>query len=145
MRRMLLLPLLALAACGPSDPAPASRVRPPEPVVVAAPEFAPRRTPAANVVEGPIRRGPYIQAVTTSEAVVCFETSRETEGTVACDGKTLSSPGGKRHEVALKGLKPGTRYAYTVQPGGIEGSFKTAPAEGDADLFFLAWGDCRTY
>jgi predicted phosphodiesterase len=145
MLRRLLLPLLFLASCGPSDPAPASRVRTAEPVAVSVPEFAPRPVPNANVVEGPIRRGPYVQAVTTTEAVICFETPREVEGSVACDGKTLSSPSGKRHEIALKGLKPGTRYAYTVQPGGVEASFKTSPAEGDADLFFLAWGDCRTY
>jgi hypothetical protein len=31
-----------------------------------------------------------------------------------------------------------------VQPGGVTASFRTAPG-GDADLFFLAWGDCRTY
>src|SRR4051812_36489877 len=136
MLRTPLLLLMLLAACGPSDPAPASRIRTPEPVAAPVPEFAPRPAASARVVDGPLRRGPYVQAVTTTEAVVCFETSGDAEGAVACDGKTLSSPAGKRHELALKGLKPGTRYAYTVQPGGVEGSFKTAPAEGDADLFF---------
>ncbi len=134
MHRTLFL-LTLLSACGPTDPAPAKPARPvdPVPVAVAVQETAPL-----------IKRGPYIQAVTPTEAVVCFELSAEAEGNVECDGKTLTSAKGKRHEIALKELKPGTRYKYTVQPGAVEASFKTAP-EGDGDLFFLAWGDCRTY
>jgi hypothetical protein len=138
MPRTLVLLSLLLAACGRTDPGPARPARPVEPAPIVVQEPAPR------AVEGPIKRGPYIQAVTTTEAIVCFETAQEAEGKVECDGKTLTSPSGKRHEIALKGLKPGTRYKYTVQPGAVEASFKTSP-EGDADLFFLAWGDCRTY
>src|SRR6185295_16104108 len=95
-------------------------------------------------VEGPIRRGPYVQAVSATRAIVCFETVEAVEGKVACDGRTLAGPKATRHEIALEGLKPGTRYAYTIQPGKVVGSFKTSP-DADGDLFFIAWGDSRTY
>src|SRR5205814_620880 len=45
---------------------------------------------------------------------------------------------------AIRELKPGTRYSYTIQPGGVTASFKTASGE-DSDLFFIAWGDSRSY
>jgi hypothetical protein len=134
MRRSFSILFLLLAACGRTDPGPARPARPVDPPPAAVPRAA----------ETPIRRGPYVQAVTTTGAIVCFETSRETEGAVACDGKTRTSAKGTRHEIALEGLQPGTRYAYTVEPGAVVASFKTAP-EADGDLFFVAWGDCRTY
>lgn len=139
---------MLLAACGRTEAGPPPpRVVPktppsdPEPRVFAfQEEFRSRRV----AVEGPIRRGPYVQAVGTTQAVVCFETVDAVEGKVACEGKTATGPKGTRHEIALQGLKPATRYSYTIQPGGVAGSFKTSP-EGDADLFFIAWGDSRTY
>jgi len=136
-RTLVILPLI-LAACGRTDPGPARPARLPDPPPTAVRESTPR------AAASPIRRGPYVQAVTPTGAVICFETSAEAEGKVACDGKTRTSARGTRHEIALEGLKPGTRYPYTVQPGAVEASFKTAP-EGDGDLFFVAWGDCRTY
>jgi acid phosphatase type 7 len=140
--RALGLALLVLAGCKrtePPRPPPAPQVNfPASPGLdVAAPV---RRL----VLEGPIRRGPYVQAVTPTAATICFELWQVDGATVGCDGKSLESKPGLRHEVALAGLRPNTRYDYTVQPGGVKASFKTAP-EGDADLLFLAWGDCRTY
>jgi predicted phosphodiesterase len=85
-----------------------------------------------------------VQAVGTTQATVCFETVQEAEGKVTCDDKTSAGARGLRHEIELKGLNPGTRYSYTVQPGGVTGSFKTSPG-ADSDLFFIAWGDSRTY
>jgi predicted phosphodiesterase len=147
MPRALLLLLLLPAACGRSDtgtPPRGVRVPPSAPETEPRPfpqdDFKPRRL----AVEGPIRRGPYVQAVGTTQATVCFETVQEAEGKVICDGKTSAGARGLRHEIELKDLKPGTRYSYTVQPGGITGSFKTSPG-ADSDLFFIAWGDSRTY
>jgi hypothetical protein len=148
MRRAGILFLLLAASCGrPEGGAPPSRAIPkagpadPEPrPSVFQDEFRTRRL----AVEGPIRRGPYVQAVGTTQATICFETVDAVEGKVACDGRTATSPRGTRHEIALGGLKPGTRYAYTIQPGGAAAGFKTSP-DGDGDLLFLAWGDCRTY
>jgi hypothetical protein len=147
MRRAASLLLLLAISCGRSEAGSPPRVVPktttadPEPRIGAfQEEFRTRRL----AVDGPIRRGPYVQAVGTTQAVVCFETVEAVEGKVACDGKTVSGAKGTRHEIALRGLKPATRYAYAVQPGNVEGSFKTFP-EGDGDLFFIAWGDSRTY
>lgn len=149
MRRLLLGLVLLSAACGRSSSgdAPVRTAVKPAPPAAEPPGF---RTfpddlqPRRPTIEGPIRRGPYVQSVGTTEAVVCFETVEPAEGKVECDGKTVISPRAQRHEIALKGLKPGTRYPYTIQPGGASGSFKTSP-EGDSDLFFVAWGDSRTY
>jgi len=148
MRRLLLCLLAIPAACGcpgadPPPPAPVAKPAPApaEPTFKSFPEeFRPKRQP----VEGPIRRGPYVQAVGMTEAVVCFESVDPVEGKVECEGRTVTGPRGLRHELALKGLKPGTRYTYTIRPGGVSGSFKTSPGE-DGSLFFVAWGDCRTY
>jgi hypothetical protein len=148
MHRGLLLLLLLLAACGrPEGGAPPARVVPKAPPPEPEPRpfvFQEENRTRRVAVEGPIRRGPYVQAVGTTKATVCFESVDAVEGKVACDGRMAASPKGTRHEIALDGLKPGTRYSYTIQPGGIGGSFKTAP-DGDGDLVFLAWGDCRTY
>ncbi|HLY12103.1 MAG TPA: metallophosphoesterase [Planctomycetota bacterium] len=140
--RARVLGALLLAGCG-ADSAPVPPPPPrPQPGLssLREDELAARRPPP----EGPIRRGPYVQAVGSRSAVVCFELWQEAEGKVDCHGSSRRSRPGTRHEVLLEGLSPGTRYEYTVEPGGVTGSFKSSP-EGDADLFFLAWGDCRTY
>jgi predicted phosphodiesterase len=132
--------VVLLCGCGRTEappPKPPARLSTPENSLYEPP--APRPVP-----EGPIRRGPYVQAVTSTSAVICFELAEEAEGKVSWNGRTLASPIRMRHEIALTDLKPGTRIDYTVQPGGVKASFKTPP-EGDGDLFFVAWGDCRTY
>src|SRR5437879_3856373 len=73
--------------------------------------------PGRLAVEGPIRRGPYVPAVGATEATVCFESVTAVAGKVACDGRTISDAAGLRHELAIRELKPGTRYSYTIQPG----------------------------
>lgn len=103
-------------------------------------DFRTRRLP----VQGPVRRGPYVQAVGPAEATVCFETVEETAGALKCDGRTEKSPRGIRHEIVIRGLRPATRYDFTIEPGGAAGSLKTPPGE-DGELFFIVWGDSRTY
>src|SRR5438128_12474666 len=125
--------LWLLAACGRSEalPPPAR-----SPVKVPATEPEPRPYLFQDdfrgrrlAVEGPIRRGPYVQAVGATEATVCFESVEAVAGKVACDGKTISDAAGLRHEFAIRDLKPGTRYSYTIQPGGVTASFKTSSGE----------------
>src|SRR6516162_9747665 len=104
MRRAGILFLLLAASCGrPEGGAPPSRAIPkagpadPEPrPSVFQDEFRTRRL----AVEGPIRRGPYVQGVGTIQATICFETVDAVEGKVACDGRTATSPRGTRHEIA---------------------------------------------
>src|SRR5438132_12131208 len=92
-----------LAACGRSEalPPPAR-----SPVKVPATEPEPRPYLFQDDfrgrrlrVEGPIRRGPYVQAVGATQATVCFESVDAVEGKLACDGRTAASPKGTRHEI----------------------------------------------
>lgn len=131
---------LLIAGCGRTE-APVVAPVPKPPVYTPAVYEPPAPRP---VPEGPIRRGPYVQAVTSTSATICFELAEEGEGKLTIAGKTLTSPRGLRHEIPLRDLKPNLRHEYTVEPGGVTASFKTPP-EGDGDLFFVAWGDCRTY
>jgi hypothetical protein len=133
-----------VAGCGRTE---APAVPPgPKPFVPAPPSGNTLYEPPAPrpVPEGPIRRGPYVQALTSTSAIVCFELAAEGEGSLSCERRMLQSPRGIRHEIAISDLRPGTRYDYTVEPGGVKASFKTPP-DADGDLFFVAWGDCRTY
>ncbi|MBI3855250.1 MAG: metallophosphoesterase family protein [Planctomycetes bacterium] len=148
MHRALPLLLLAAVSCGrPTSDAPVppvvTRPAPPppeEPAFRFQEDYQTRRVP----VEGPIRRGPYVQAVGTDRATICFETVEEVEGKAICDGRTSTGVRGRRHAIELKDLKPGTRYSYSIEPGGFSASFKTSP-DAAGDLFFVAWGDSRTY
>jgi predicted phosphodiesterase len=137
MVRSLLVALLA-AGCSRRDP-------PPGPVPQEAPSTA-GPAPERPVVrlEGPVRRGPYVQACTTRRARVCFETFEEVEGAVQAGDRVVAGPRGRSHGLELDGLTPGTEYAYTIRPGGLEGRFRTAP-EGDAEVRFIVWGDSRTH
>ncbi|MBV8879640.1 MAG: metallophosphoesterase family protein [Planctomycetaceae bacterium] len=135
--------LLLASSCGPGEAPPQAPV--PRKML---PSEEPSKQESfllkAPAQDGPIRRGPYVQAVGTTTATICFELWQDAEGTVECDGKKRSSVPGTRHEIALTGLRPYTRYDYTVQPGEVKASFRTSPEGGD-ELSFLAWGDCRTY
>ena len=118
MHRAFLL-LLILAGCGRSEGGPPpTRVGPKVPSSEPQPrpyifqdENRARRLP----VDGPIRRGPYVQAVGTTQATICFESVDAVEGKVACDGKTATSAKGTRHEIALEGLKAALGHRRQLQ------------------------------
>jgi predicted phosphodiesterase len=133
MVRVLLAVLLA-SGCSRRDPPP--RAIPPS----AEPAF---ERPVVRL-EGPVRRGPYVQACASRRALVCFETFEEVVGAVEVEGRSVAGPKGRSHVLALEDLKPGTEHAYTISPGGLQGRFRTAP-EGDAEVRFVVWGDSRTY
>jgi acid phosphatase type 7 len=150
MPRVLPVLLVFIAACGrppsgspppPAIPKPASQAAEPPPIRAFRDDFGRARK---FVPDGPLRRGPYVQAVSSTRATVCLELVEAGEAKATCDGKTVAGAWGLRHELTFQGLKPATRYSYTVEPGGRTGSFKTSP-DGDSDLFFVAWGDSRTY
>ncbi len=151
MTRRLAVLLLFIASCGrpPSgSPPPSSGAKPPPPPTL---EVAPVRSfrddfgrPQRFVPDGPVRRGPYVQAVGTTQATICVELVEPAEAVVTCEGKKVHSARALRHEIELRNLQPGLRYSYTVDPGGKRGSFKTSP-DGNGALFFVAWGDSRTY
>lgn len=101
-----------------------------------------------------IAQGPYLQNATQNGITVCWVSDTETEGSVACvpektkDAKpsvTKETAKTRYHRVKLTGLKPYTRYTYTVSCEGAEkkGSFITA-AGPKQPFHFAAYGDNRT-
>ncbi len=90
-------------------------------------------------------RGPYLQQVTPTSAVVRFTTSRPVLGRVrsgeAPDGlvtETNEAGAAVHHQVALAGLRPGARVFYAVEAEGVrlaggdeDHAFSTPPRPGD--------------
>jgi acid phosphatase type 7 len=95
-------------------------------------------------------RGPYVQAVTTTSAIICWLSKEPGVGAVRY-GKVpdLGREGidrriGKRHAVALVGLDPGSTYLYRVEDvdgSSQTGSFRTAPVGEDSGFSFAVVGD----
>ncbi len=117
---------------------------------------------AVSLVPAPagaaIVKGPWVQRVTPTSAVVRFELDAPApaavqigvEAAVARDAgaRTFASPEAKTlHSVTLTGLEPATRYAYSVSTAGATklAAVTTAPKEdGNAPFKFLVYGDNRT-
>lgn len=103
-----------------------------------------------------ITKGPWVQRVTSSSAVVRVEV--EPPGPVTVDlGLGVASDAGNRtivssavrslHTIPLHDLQPGRRYAYSVQSGATSkfGAFVAAPSDdADAPFRFLVFGDNRS-
>jgi len=100
--------------------------------------------------------GPYLQSVTETSIVVCWESDVPGDGTVEywVEGSQTSSfvkvENAQRHEVTLTDLQPGTAYCYRVRiPKEGQGTFFTAgfrtPPTGGEDVAFTfaAYGDSR--
>jgi hypothetical protein len=107
-------------------------------------------------------KGPYVTALSDSDATVRFELETSAPATV----EVLATSGGPgdastahptrfedrnssaMHAVRITGLQPATRYAYAVRAGGAvlaEGHFATAPGPtSNAPVTFLVYGDNRT-
>jgi len=98
-------------------------------------------------------RGPYLQSVTTSRALVVWRTAQPTEGRVLWGEKPAlgrvadSGSGGPatEHAVSLEGLAAGRHYFYRVAAGDEPLSplerFRAAPAPEGAEFSFLVFGD----
>lgn len=120
-------------------------------------------TPALQEGVGPqIVRGPYLQNVTTTSAVVRWRTGSalspaitlriKDESIDAGDGPVVGADeptsAGTEHEVAIAGLRPGTNYEYSVGDEKTREAwgFRTAPATGAEQAPVRVWalGDFGT-
>jgi len=107
------------------------------------------------VRRNPLALGPVVQNVTRTSAVLLWGTDSECLGRAvvrpadnAQPEQKLSEKGLLRmlHRVRVHGLRPDTRYRYSVQNclGHQQGgSFRTA-VEKDQPFTFLVYGDCRS-
>lgn len=140
---LAVLPALALPACGRATAQDAA---------------------APAVQRGPtLSRGPYLQQVSSSSAILRWRTAQPCRGRVqfhmVSDQPTVEliekeDLAAQEHEIVLKGLLPGTTYDYRIQGNGIllanvfgraEARFKTAPRAGDdVPVRFWAVGDSGT-
>jgi acid phosphatase type 7 len=94
-------------------------------------------------------RGPYVQGVTASSAVICWVSQHPGSGVVEY-GKTpelgckeTDPRVRRRHVVALAALDPGSTYHYRVEGvgGSSSGCFRTAPVDDDSRFSFAVVGD----
>lgn len=109
---------------------------------------------------GPITKGPWMQHVTSTSAVVRVEVdppapvtlelgmSAKLGSTDAGAGSVIESREVRAlHTMLVRGLAPATRYSFTVRAHGAPkyGALTTAPAdESGAPFRFLVYGDNRT-
>lgn len=106
---------------------------------------------------GPITKGPWIQKVTPTSAVIRVEVDPPSPvtvelgigsaGTDAGGARTLESKEARAlHSILVDKLDPATRYAFTVRAGGAQkyGAVTTAPEDPSAPFRFLVFGDNRT-
>jgi hypothetical protein len=109
---------------------------------------------AAGAAEAsPLRKGPYLQGLSTTGVTVKAELERGAPaklevyeaGTEKVVGTAESPENWTFHAMRVEGLKPGSRYEYRVLTGGQRselGRFTTAP-EGDGPFRFQIYGDSR--
>ncbi len=101
-------------------------------------------------IENYIISGPFINQLTSTSAVITFDTKEESFARISLNNgeKVFFTKGaGKHHEVKVFSLKPNTLYKYEILlDGGYTTSyfFKTAPKEGSRTPFTFAYiSDCR--
>jgi hypothetical protein len=112
--------------------------------------------PAPETISGRWRivRGPYLQRVTPTGAVVRWRTDRPTDSRVvvgrspgALDTAIVETAATREHEVEIEGLSPATEWSYSVGSAarlaeGSVASFETAPEPGsDVPIRIWALGD----
>jgi hypothetical protein len=103
---------------------------------------------SAHAAGRPIAKGPWVQRVTSTSALVRVEVDPPAGVSVDVGGKVVESREALAlHSIELSGLNPGTRYAYSVKVGGTTkaAAFVTAPRDDSDEPFrFLVYGDNRT-
>lgn len=97
-----------------------------------------------------VERGPHVQRVSGERAEIVWRGDGATGLTLhRPDGATRHPPpaadGRGRIRLSLDGLRPGTRYRYTLETenGPVDGRFHTPPPAG-TPFTFAAYGDSRT-
>jgi len=128
-------------------------------VLVAAPVvglLAALAIPSRAHAARPIVKGPWVQRVTSSSAVVRVEVDPPAPVTVElglfggsdADRRVFESAEPKSlHAITLTDLTPGTRYSYSVRVGSSSklAAFITAPRDdSDTPFRFLVYGDNRS-
>jgi predicted phosphodiesterase len=111
----------------------------------------------AGTANAAITKGPWVQKVTPTSAVVRFELDTPAPAVVKLGADAGVRDGGAGrfesleaktlHSVTLTGLQPATRYAYEVSTAGATtlAAVTTAPKEDSASPYrFLIYGDNRT-
>jgi len=99
-----------------------------------------------------LTRGPYLQQVTASSAIVVWRTSVAAACTLTATSTgnpaiTATTPSGTQHVVTLSGLSADERYDYIIRSGGVVAGgptyfVRTAPLPGTGTpQRFLVWGD----
>jgi hypothetical protein len=122
--------------------------------------FAACLVTAVPAAAGPITKGPWMQHVTPTSAIVRVEVdppapvtlevgmSSVVGSTDAGAGSVIESTEVRAlHTILVKGLEPATRYPFTVRVRGTPryGAITTAPRENSGDAFrFLVYGDNRS-
>jgi hypothetical protein len=111
---------------------------------------------APSARAGGVTKGPWVQHVTTTSAVVRMEVDPPGPVTLEVQGPALPGRDGGAtrtlaagdrsafHAIVVDGLAPATRYTYTVRAAGDSkvATFTTAP-DGNVPFHFLVYGDSR--
>lgn len=92
-------------------------------------------------IDDTIIEGPFVNLLSEQGAVISFKTNNELKCGVEVNGKNYKGKKGTQHEIEVKGLDPGTEYAYKVNYGDNSQSYslKTAPEPGSRTKFTFAY------
>jgi hypothetical protein len=124
LKLLILLPLLAVAACVPSKPAPAPQPQPkPAPPVVAAPPPPPASRPAGEWIDWPIESGTWAYRADDRGSLALFgPAGANATLTLRCDKA--------RSRVFLSVGGSGTAADFTIRTSSTMKSFASAQASG---------------
>ncbi len=93
-------------------------------------------------VSSTIIEGPFVNLLAPTKATISFESNRRIKATIKIDGKVFTSSSSQlKHEIEVNGLKPNTKYDYTLDYGNQSQTYslKTAPLPGTRTSFSFAY------
>jgi hypothetical protein len=89
-----------------------------------------------------IYEGPFVNNISDTKATIWYETSEPVISLLTINGKVMEdSVPVSHHEFRISGLKPGTRYDYTVKVASLSQTYHltTAPKSGSRKPFLFAY------
>ena len=89
-----------------------------------------------------IYEGPFVNNISATEAVIWYETSEPVISTLSINNKIMEDAAPvAHHEFKVSGLKPGTKYDYTVKVASLSQTYHitTAPKAGSRKPFVFAY------